>query len=169
MNTQSNQKIRFTIKIPFPPTNSYRPSLKLTQPTFVPTLPHTPHLPSISMNEAIRTLTRQIHEIETKNQQEHYNTQLLLSTVINTLRTATSTISDLQDRILSTQRAVILQSMERGLLRNLADLKTNKVAVQMKLLSEMDNVKRKKTEENRRVVGSNGGTRKRTPEEHRYL
>ena len=51
-------------------------------------------------------------------------------------------MASLEDRMVNTQRAILLQSKEIGLGKNLSDIKTNILTLQMRLLMESDPVAR---------------------------
>jgi len=91
-----------------------------------------------TVNSAIKDLQRRFDDMEQKNQQQHQATQLQLTTITSSLSTVTKTITSLEDRMVNTQRAILAQSQEVGFSRNLSDIKTNILTLQMKLLTEQN-------------------------------
>ena len=95
-----------------------------------------------TVDKAIKDLQRRFDDMEQKNQQQHQMTQLQLTTITSSLNTVTKTIAGLEDRMVNTQRAILAQSQEVGLSRNLSDMKTNRIMLQTKLLLESDPAQR---------------------------
>lgn len=95
-----------------------------------------------TVDKAIKDLQRRFDDMEQKNQQQHQATQLQLTTITSSLTTVTKTISSLEDRMVNAQRAILAQSQEVGLSRNLSDMKTNALMLQTRLLFEPDPTQR---------------------------
>jgi hypothetical protein len=84
------------------------------------------------MWEAGKTMTQ-------TNQQQFQATQLQFETITSSLlNTVSRTISNLEHRIINNQRALLAQSQELSLSRNLSDINTEIIKLQTKLLFEMD-------------------------------
>jgi hypothetical protein len=72
------------------------------------------------------------------NQQQFQKTQLQFATITSSLNTLTQTISHLEHRVVNNQRALLAQSQEVSLSRNLSDINTDIIKLQTKLLFETD-------------------------------
>ena len=70
------------------------------------------------------------------NQQQFQATQHQFETITSSLNTVTQTMSNLEHRIVNTQRALLAQSQEVSLSRNLSDINTDIIKLQTKLLFE---------------------------------
>ena len=74
----------------------------------------------------------------TQSNQQATVTQVQFATITSSLNTVTQTMSNLEHRIVNTQRALLAQSQEVSLTRNLSDINTDIVKLQTKLLFETD-------------------------------
>ena len=100
------------------------------------------------INDAFRILAetrgsirlRKTWEADNKNmtQSNQQATQLQFATITSSLNTITQTMSSLENRIVNTQRALLAQSQEVSLTRNLSNINTDIVKLQTKLLFETD-------------------------------
>ena len=70
--------------------------------------------------------------------QQFQATQLQFATITSSLNTITQTMSNLEHRIVNTERALLSQSQEVSLSRNLSDINTVIIKLQTKLLFETD-------------------------------
>jgi hypothetical protein len=91
-----------------------------------------------SMNDTIKALTRRIDSMEDRNQKQHEATHLQLAAVTSTLQSVTQAVTALDNRLVSSQRAILAQSAELGLTRGLSNVRANKTAIRMKLLMGME-------------------------------
>jgi hypothetical protein len=96
-----------------------------------------------SMNKNLQNLTRRLDDMEQRNQQQHQATQLQLTTVTSSLNTMTQAITGLEDRVVKTQRAILAQSQEIGLTRNVTDTSVNILTLEMNIMLERDPEKKK--------------------------
>ena len=87
---------------------------------------------------AIKDLQRQFNDMKETNQQNQQANQLQLTTISSSLNNVTQTISHLENRIVGTQRALLAQSQEVGLSRNLSDINADIIRLQTRLLFEKD-------------------------------
>lgn len=87
---------------------------------------------------AIKDLQRQFNDMKETNQQNQQATQLQLTTISTSLNNVTQTMSHLQNWIVGTQWALLAQSQEVGLLRNLSDVNADVIRLQTKLLFTTD-------------------------------
>jgi hypothetical protein len=90
----------------------------------------------------LQEIKKQMRAYERKNEERYLSTQLQLTSITSNLSTVTTTMASLEDRMVNTQRAILLQSKEIGLGKNLSDVKTNILTLQMRLLMEADPVAR---------------------------
>jgi hypothetical protein len=100
-----------------------------------------------SMNKNLQNLTQRINDMEQQHQQQYQTTQLQLTAVTSSLNTMTHTIDSLENRVVNTQRAILAQSREIGLSRNIADSTANIQTLEMHIMLE-NNPEKKKTMEN---------------------
>ena len=89
-----------------------------------------------TIDVAIKDLQRQFNDMKETNQQHQQATQLQLTTITSSLNNVTQTMSHLEHRIVGTQRALLAQSQEVGLSRNLSDINADIIRLQTKLLFE---------------------------------
>jgi len=90
------------------------------------------------MNDTIKALTRCIDSMEDRNQKQHEATHLQLAAVTSTLQSITQAVTALDNRLVSSQHAILAQSAELGLTRSLSNVCANKMAIRMKLLMGME-------------------------------
>ena len=95
-----------------------------------------------AIDGAIKDLQRQFNDMAQTNQQQFQATQLQFATITSSLNTVTQTMSGLEHRIVNTQRALLAQSQEVSLSRNLSDINTEIVKLETRLLFETDPHKR---------------------------
>ena len=88
----------------------------------------------------LQEIKKQMWAYERKNEERHLSTQLQLTSITLNLSAVTTTMVSLEDRMVNTQHAILLQSKEIGLGKNLSDIKTNILTLQMCLLMELDPV-----------------------------
>ena len=88
-----------------------------------------------------------IDENQQKNQQQHAATQLQLASVTSTLSNVTQTIAGLEERVVTTQRAILAQSQELALARNLSDNANNILNLEFRTLIETDPIKKAQLQE----------------------
>ena len=91
-----------------------------------------------SVNDAIKALTRCMDSMKDRNQKQHEATHLQLSTITKDLQNVMQAVSNLDGRLVSSQCAILAQSAELGLTRNLSDLRANKMTLKMQLLVGME-------------------------------
>ena len=72
--------------------------------------------------------------MEDRNQKQHEATHLQLSSITRDLQNVTQAVSNLDGHLVSSQHAILAQSAELGLTRNLSDLCANKIMLKMQLL-----------------------------------
>ena len=89
-----------------------------------------------TIDTAIKDLQRQFNDMKETNQQHQQATQLQLTTISSSLNNVTQTMSHLENRIVGTQRALLAQSQEVGLSRNLSDITADVIRLQTRLLFE---------------------------------
>ncbi len=91
-----------------------------------------------SMNKGLLNITRRLDDMEQQNKQQHQMTQLQLTAVTTSLTAITNSVSNLEDRVSKTQNAILAQSREIGLTRNITDNSVNMLTLQMQILLEKD-------------------------------
>jgi hypothetical protein len=74
-------------------------------------------------------------------------TQLQLASVTSTLSNVTQTIAGLEERVVTTQRAILAQSQELALARNLSDNANDILNLEFRTLIETDPVKKAQLQE----------------------
>ncbi|KDR77657.1 hypothetical protein GALMADRAFT_245786 [Galerina marginata CBS 339.88] len=94
------------------------------------------------IDQNFKDLRRLIDENQQKNEQQHMATQLQIASVTTTLGNAVQAINNLEDRVMTTQRALLTQSKEIGLSRNLADNTGTLLNLELHLLIESDPAKK---------------------------
>lgn len=95
-----------------------------------------------AIDKNFKNLCHLINENQQKNQQQHMATQLQLVSVTSTLSNVTQTITGLEEYIITTQRAILAQSQEMALAKNLLDNANNILNFEFCMLIESDPVKR---------------------------
>lgn len=95
-----------------------------------------------AIDKNFKDLRHLIDENQQKNQQQHMATQLQLASVTSTLSNVTQTIAGLEERVVTTQRAILAQSQEMALARNLSDNANNILNLEFRALIESDPVKK---------------------------
>lgn len=142
---------------PYFPTWSFFPTSQMTPPHTLPSSPPLPSapsrrnpaaslppfssrtaLPSPHALDTIKALTRRLDTMEARNQKQREATDLQLTTICSLLQTATHAVSQLSNRLVISQRAILAQSTEIGLLRNLSDIRANKITLKTHLLVGME-------------------------------
>ena len=88
----------------------------------------------------LQEIKKQMRAYERKNEERHLSTQLQLTSITSNLSAVTTMMASLEDHMVNTQHAILLQSKEIGLGKNLSDIKTNILTLQMRLLMESDPV-----------------------------
>ncbi|KAF8157252.1 hypothetical protein B0H34DRAFT_675560 [Crassisporium funariophilum] len=96
------------------------------------------------IDKNFQDIRRLINDNDQKNQQQHMATQLQLTAVTAGLTTVTQTVAALEDRVVNTQRAILSQSQEIALGRNLSDIKTNLLNLEVRLILEQNPVQQDK-------------------------
>ena len=81
-----------------------------------------------SVNKTIKALTRCMDMMEERNQKQHEATHLQLSTMTSTLQNITHAVMQLDNCLVNSQRAILAQSTDIGLHRNLSDIQANKMS-----------------------------------------
>ena len=100
-----------------------------------------------AIDKNFKDLWRLIDENQQKNQQQHMVTQLQLTSVTLTLSNVTQTIAGLEERVVTTQRAILAQSQELALARNLSDNANNILNLEFRMLIETDPIKKAQLQE----------------------
>ncbi|KAF8953176.1 hypothetical protein BDZ97DRAFT_1873597 [Flammula alnicola] len=104
------------------------------------------HKGADSVNQTLQNIARRMDNVEQRNEQQHHTTQLQLAAVTSSLNTMTQTIAGLEDRVVNTQRAILAQSREIGLTRNVTDTSVNILTLQMNIILENNPDKKKEME-----------------------
>lgn len=91
-----------------------------------------------SMNDTMKALTRHIDQTEECNQKQYEATHLRSATLTSTLQNVTQAVSQLNDSLVSSQRAIWAEATKVGLARNSSDLQTKKMMVKTQLLIGME-------------------------------
>jgi len=86
----------------------------------------------------LQEIKKQMHAYKWKNEERYLSTQLQLISITSNLSMVTTTMASLKDHMVNTQHAILLQLKEIGLGKNLSDIKTNILTLQMCLLMEAD-------------------------------
>lgn len=94
------------------------------------------------VTEGIDKLRQEFNAYKETNTQLHQATQLQLTVTTSTLTTLTSTVSEMENRLVSTQRAILFQSQELSLTRALTDLRSNTISLRVKLMLEDNEVRK---------------------------
>jgi hypothetical protein len=94
------------------------------------------------VTEGLDKLRWEFNAYKETNNQLHQATQLQLTATTSTLTALTSTVNDLGDCLVNTQRAVLFQSQEVSLSRAITDIKSNAISLKVNLLMESDEEKR---------------------------
>jgi hypothetical protein len=100
-----------------------------------------------AIDKNFRDLRCLIDENQQKNQQQHTATQLQLASVTSTLSNVTQMIAGLEERVVTTQRAILAQSQELALARNLSDNANDILNLEFRTLIETDPVKKAQLQE----------------------
>ncbi|KAF9033868.1 hypothetical protein BJ165DRAFT_1514521 [Panaeolus papilionaceus] len=95
-----------------------------------------------TMNKNLLTMSRRLDDFEQQNKQQHLATQLQISSVSASLNEVARSVHSLEDRVTKTQYAILAQSRELGLNRNLTDNSTNILNLKMQILLERDTDKK---------------------------
>ena len=94
------------------------------------------------VTEGLDKLRREFNAYKETNSQLHQVTQLQLTAMTSTLATLTSKVNDMGDRLVNTQRAILVQSQELSLSRAITDMRSNMLSLQVNLLLKSDETKR---------------------------
>jgi len=104
---------------------------------------------SESMTENFKLLQQQINTLKMEMQQGMQAMQMEMSTISSNLTSITTVVSSLKSSVDSTQLALLAQSMEIGLSRNLADVQTARL---MLLSKQVMTTNPKEREEAEKVI-----------------
>ncbi|KAF8164063.1 hypothetical protein BJ912DRAFT_1068585 [Pholiota molesta] len=85
--------------------------------------------------------------MEQRNQQQHQATQLQLTAVTLSLNSVTRAIDGLETRVVNTQRAILAQSREISLSRNVTDTGVNILTLEMNIMLEKNPERKKALED----------------------
>ncbi len=96
------------------------------------------------VTDGIDKLRHEFNEYKETNNQLHQATQLQLTATTSTLSTLTNTVSDMESRLVNTQRAILFQSQELSLTRALTDVRSNTMSLKVNLVLERDETKKHK-------------------------
>lgn len=88
--------------------------------------------------DTIKALTRHMDILEVRNQEQYEATQLQLATISSMLQTVTHALSQLDNRLVSSQCVILFQSMEIGYHCNLSNIRANEMTLKTQLLVGME-------------------------------
>jgi hypothetical protein len=114
------------------------------------------------VTEGIDKLRQEFNAYKETNTQLHQATQLQLSVTTSTLTSLTGTVSDMENRLVNTQRAILLQSQELSLTRAMTELRSSTISLKVNLMLENDDEKKRDMSE---MLGSLGEEEKRLKNE----
>jgi len=95
------------------------------------------------VTEGIDKLRQEFNAYKETNTQLHQATQLQLTVTTSTLTTLTSTVNEMENRLVNTQRAILFQSQELSLTRAITDLHSNTISLKVNLMLESDDTKKR--------------------------
>ena len=88
------------------------------------------------VTEGIDKLRQEFNAYKETNTQLHQATQLQLTVTTSTLTALNSTVCEMENRIVNTQRAILFQSQELSLTRAITDLHSNIISLRVNVMLE---------------------------------